>query len=286
MSTNILRAILNISLFGNNNLKNYASTYLNRINATGEQLEFYIKDSLASSFILPIEKKQEIYSKTFSWLGNQNHPPDLIIKGSDAFEIKKIENFGSSLALNSSPPKNKLRSNDKRITADCKSCDGGNWKEKDLFYVVGNAKGGIIKYLFFIQGTCYAADHSIYEKVHEPIKKEIDSVLDSLNLEKGKTVELGKVRRVDPLGITELRIRGMWSIENPINIFSDLYKIDNSEKLHLFALMKKEKYLSFPKEDIKEIELSKNILIRDVKIKDPDNPTKLIEAKFISYKQK
>ena len=286
MGTNILRAILNISSFGNNNLKSYASTYLNRINAAGEQLEFYIKDSLASSFKLSADKKQEAYSKTFSWLGNQNHPPDLIIKGSDAFEIKKIESFGSSLALNSSPPKNKLRSSDERITADCKNCDGGNWKEKDLFYVVGNAKGGTIKYLFFIQGTCYAADHSVYEKVHEPIKKEIDSVLDSLNLEKGETVELGKVRRVDPLGITELRIRGMWSIENPINVFSNLHKIDNAEKFHLFALMKKEKYLSFPKEDIKEIESANNISVKDVKIKDPNNPAKLIEAKFVSYKQK
>src|SRR3989344_4112143 len=126
MGKNILRAILNISSFENYNLKNYASNYLNRVNAVGDQLEFYIKDSLASSFKVSSEKKHEVYSKTFSWLGNQNHPPDLIIKGSDAFEIKKIENFGSSLALNSSPPKNKLRSNDGRITADCRDCDDGN----------------------------------------------------------------------------------------------------------------------------------------------------------------
>ena len=70
-----------------------------------------------------------------------------------------------------------------------------------------------------MQGTCYAANHEVYEKVHEPIKKEVDSVLDSLGLEKAETVELGKVKRVDPLGITELRIRGMWSIENPLKVF-------------------------------------------------------------------
>jgi hypothetical protein len=282
MGNNILRAILNIATYKNNDLKSYASTYLNRINAVGEQLEFYIKDAIASSFKLPQGKKEEEYSRVFSWLGNQNHPPDIILKDSDAFEIKKIESLKSALALNSSPPKNKLLAKDIRITADCKKCDGGNWKEKELFYVIGNAKGGVVNYLFFVHGTCYAAEHNIYEKVHEPIKKEVDSVLDSLGLEKGETVELGKVKRVDPLGITELRIRGMWSIENPINVFKDLCKLENN-KFHLFAILKREKYLSYPKEDIREIEANKEISIKDIKIKDPNNPAKLIEAKLIAF---
>ncbi len=281
MANNILRAILNIASYRNNNLKSYASTYLNRINAVGEQLEFYIKDAIASSFKLPQNKKEEEYAKVFSWLGNQNHPPDIIIKNSDAFEIKKIESLKSALALNSSPPKNKLLADDIRITADCKKCDGGNWKEKELFYVIGNAKGGIVNYLFFVHGTCYAAEHKVYEEVHAPIKKEVDSVLDSLGLEKGETVELGKVKRVDPLGITELRIRGMWSIENPINIFKDLCKLKDN-KFNLFAILRKEKYLSYPKDDIKEIESNKDISVKDVKIKDPNNPAKLVEAKLIT----
>lgn len=282
MGNNILRAILNIASYKNNDLKSYASTYLNRINATGEQLEFYIKDAIASSFRIPQTKKEEAYSKVFSWLGNQNHPPDIIIKNSDAFEIKKIESLKSALALNSSPPKNKLLSEDIRITADCKKCDGGNWREKELFYVIGNAKGGVINYLFFVQGTCYAADHEVYEKIYAPIKKEIDSTLDSLGLEKGETVELGKVKRVDPLGITELRIRGMWSIENPLNVFEDLCKLEEN-KFHLFALLKKDKYSSYPKEDINEIQSNKEISLKDVSIKDPNNPAKLVEAKLITF---
>ncbi|MBS3141414.1 NgoPII family restriction endonuclease [Candidatus Woesearchaeota archaeon] len=260
MSNNILRAILNIASYRNNDLKSYASKSLNRINAVGEQLEFYIKDAIASSFKSLQEKKEEEYSKVFSWLGNQNHPPDIIIKNGDAFEIKKIESLKSALALNSSSPKNKLLATDIRITADCKKCDGGNWNEKELFYVIGNT----------------------YEKVHEPIKEEVDSVLDSLGLEKGETVELGKVKRVDPLGITELRIRGMWSIENPINVFKDLCKLEEN-KFHLFAILRKERYFSYPKEDINEIELNKDISIKDVKIKDPNNPVKLVEAKLITF---
>lgn len=282
MANNILRAILNISSYRNNDLQSYASKSLNRINAAGEQLEFYIKDAIASSFMLQQDKKEEEYSKIFSWLGNQNHPPDIIIKNSDAFEIKKIESLKSALALNSSPPKNKLHADDIRITADCKKCDGGNWKEKELFYVIGNTKSGKINYLFFVQGTCYAAEYKVYEKVHESIKKEVDFVLDSFRLEKGETVELGKVKRVDPLGITELRIRGMWSIENPINVFKNLCKLEEN-KFHLFAILRKEKYFSYPRDDIKEIESHKDISVKDVKIKDPNNPAKLLEAKLITF---
>ncbi len=77
MSHNVLTAIANIVAFGNNDLKSYASTYLIKINAVGEQLEFYIKDALAASFKLPQVKKQAAYSQVFSYLGNQNNPSSL-----------------------------------------------------------------------------------------------------------------------------------------------------------------------------------------------------------------
>lgn len=282
VASNILKAILNIASYSNNDLKSYASKSLNRVNAVGEQLEFYVKDAIASSFSLSHAKKEEEYEKVFSWLGNQNHPPDIIIKNSDAFEIKKIESLKSALALNSSPPKNKLLADDIRLTATCKKCDGGNWKEKELFYVIGNAKKGILRYLFFVHGVCYAAEHKVYEKVHAPIKKEIDTVLDTIGLEKGETVELGKVKRVDPLGITELRIRGMWTIDNPLNVFNNICELEEN-KFHLFAILTKEKYYSCPKEDVKEIESNKNISVKDVKIKDPNNPANTMEAKLITF---
>src|SRR3989344_2127751 len=233
MGTNILRAILNISSFGNYNLKNYASNYLNRVNAVGDQLEFYIKDSLASSFKISSEKKHEVYSKTFSWLGNQNHPPDLIIRGSDAFEIKKIEGLKSTLALNSSPPKNKLRSDDIRITEDCRKCDGGSWKEKDLFYVVGNAKGGVIKYLFFVQGTCYAAEHLVYEKEKAKFKKIYNKESFSFNPRYGR-------------------------IKNLLAYFKEFLKY-NPNKFNVFTVIENKKYLSFPGIDRKHLENSNDI---------------------------
>ena len=79
MPNNILRGILNIASFKNNDLKGYASTYLNRINAVGEQLEFYIKDAIASSFKLPHEKSKKHILKFL--LGLATKPPsDIIIK--------------------------------------------------------------------------------------------------------------------------------------------------------------------------------------------------------------
>ncbi|GIW63520.1 MAG: hypothetical protein KatS3mg091_322 [Patescibacteria group bacterium] len=285
ITNNILTAIANIISFGSFDLKNYASTYLIRINAVGEQLEFYIKDAIANSLNLPHTKKEYSYSKVFSYLGNQNNPPDMIIKNGDAFEIKKIESPTSSLALNSSPPKDRLLSSDKRITNACRNCEANKWEAKDLFYVIGHVRGGKIKYLFFIQGTCYAADHSVYDKVHEPIKKEVDSVIDSLGLEKGETVEIGKVKRVDPLGITELRIRGMWQIQNPLIVYKDFCKIEDKEKFHLFALMRKDKYDLFPEKDRKQLEniSNFNFAINDIKIKSPNNPAKLLDAKLIKF---
>jgi len=284
MTNNIISAILNIVSFKNNNLKSYASRYLNRINAVGEQLEFYTQDAIANSFKLAQTKKKVVHSKVFSYLGNQNNPPDMIINQSDAFEIKKIETPFASIALNSSPPKDILRSSDLRITNACRNCESPIWKEKDIFYVVGYVKKGFIKYLLFIQGTCYAANHSVYDGIHTPIKKEIDSVLDSLNLEKSKTVELGKVKKVDPLGITDLRIRGMWHIKNPLKAFDDLFDY-NEEKFSIFVLMKNDKYISYPKKDIKKLESNKEISVQDVKISDPNNPAKLINAKLIKHEQ-
>jgi hypothetical protein len=287
METNLLIAIKNLVEKPVTKIVSHYKSKI-RVNSIGDALEFYVKDLLCDSLdVNNLPKKIKIYEKYFSYFGNQNNPPDFIIKNGDAFEVKKIEGFDSSLALNSSYPKNILSSNDIRITGNCKNCDGGNWQEKELFYVVGSAKDGIVKYLFFVHGRCYAANHEIYDKIHVPIKKEIDSVLDSLGLEKGETVELGKVRKVDPLGITELRIRGMWQIENPINVFDYVAPIHKKDKFTVVAIMLKEKYLSFSEKDRKNIEKldKKGLEIKDAKIKSPNNPAELLDVKILSFKQ-
>ena len=75
----------------------------------------------------------------------------------------------------------------------------------------------------------------------------------------------------------------MWSIENPLSVFEELCPIKDENKFSLFALIRKDKYLSFSKEDIKELESNKKIFVKEVKICDPNNPAKLVEAKLITF---
>lgn len=112
----------------------------NRANNMGDALEEYIKDLFADTIHFDNEQQRlQKISETFSYLGNQNNPPDSILKLGDTIEVKKIEGKNASLALNSSYPKHKLFSNSKLITEACRNCE--NWSEKDIIYTVGIVNG-------------------------------------------------------------------------------------------------------------------------------------------------
>lgn len=273
MSTNILNAIINLKNRNSYKLISY-SNYKNRINGMGVAFENFIKDAFCNSFEDKQVLKNQKYALNFSYLGNQNNPPDIIIKAGDAIEIKKIEGRNlSDLALNSSYPKSKLFSDSSMITSECKNCE--DWVSKDLIYVVGNIEKETISEIVMIYGDCYAADKKIYERVKSAVIENIKS-----KLEYSETKELGRINRVDPLGITNLRIRGMWTIQHPLKVYKNVFKVTSTE-FQLFVLMKKEKYFSFSKKDVECIESEKNITVEDIKLPDPNNPAKLIECKII-----
>ena len=282
MVTNILKAIITIKKKSDFDLskinvfsKDRASA-VNRANNMGEALEFFTKDAFCDTFQeKDAQKKKDIYSENFSYLGNQNNPPDIILKNSDAIEVKKIDGVkASDLALNSSYPKSKLNSNSPMITSSCKTCE--DWVEKDIVYVVGHIDNHNLRVLSLIYGDCYAASKEIYER----IKSKLSEGIKEMDLEFSETKELGRVNRVDPLGITNLRIRGMWTIQNPLKVYKELFGL-NGNGFQLFVLMRESKYDSFPKEDKTIIEKEVGINIKDVKIQDPDNPAKQILAKLI-----
>jgi len=282
METNLLIAITNLV---KNPIINLVSHYrvANRANSMGDALEFYIKDLLCNSLgENDLKKKNEIYSKYFSYIGNQNNPPDIIIRQGDAIEVKKIENLRSGIALNSSYPKDKLYANSPMITTACKNCE--DWREKDLIYTVGVAKDNNLKALWLVYGNCYSAGKEVYEKVKNTISKGVNELPD---VEFSETKELGRVNGVDPLGITYLRIRGMWGIENPIKVFDYIAPSGKISDFFVNAILLKEKYLSFPEKDRRNIEalIDDNFLIKDIKIKSPNNPAKLLEAKLLSFRK-
>lgn len=252
----------------------------NRANSMGDALEHFIKDSFFNSYQCDEETAMKYHEKTFSYLGNTNNPPDIILKNSDAIEVKKIESFTSDLPLNSSYPKAKLYRNSSMLTSDCKKCDGGTWEEKDLIYAVGVVKQQSLKQLCFVYGEDYAASSEIYERIRQQIKL---GVLEIPNIEFADTKELGRVNRVDPLGITYLRMRGMWHIKNPFQVFSYVYTPCSTASFNLLAIVNEKKYLTFPEQDRIQLENIPGISIQQKSIKDPNNPAITKNVKIITF---
>ncbi|MDR2568755.1 MAG: NgoPII family restriction endonuclease [Oscillospiraceae bacterium] len=279
MSVNVLNAIKNIISYPVSELGAFYEGR-NRANSMGSALENYIADVFANTLNETNEEKRlELQAQTFSYIGNQNNPPDMIIRNGDAIEVKKIESKNSALALNSSYPKAKLFSDSTMITAACRTCE--DWNEKDILYSIGVAKGSRLMKLFFVYGVDYAASAEVYERIKSVISKGINTIPD---VEFAETNELGRINRVDPLGITYLRVRGMWGIENPAKVFSYIYTPVEAD-FELVAIINLDKYNSLPSPDRKALENSSepDLKLEDVKIKIPDNPSQLKQAKLITF---
>lgn len=281
MEHNILDAITNLIENTHLDLKEYA-TSTNRMNLMGAALEEYVKDLFAGTVNIDDEEQRLIkHSETFSYLGNQNNPPDVMIRNGDAIEVKKIEGLRVSLALNSSYPKHKLYSDSPMISEDCRTSE--DWDVKDIIYAIGTVpKDNKIRQLTFIYGEDYAANEDIYTRIKDSIKDGVNIIPD---IEFAETSELGRVNRVDPLGITYLRIRGMWGIENPLRVFDYVYTRDVDKNFNFMAIINNKKYNSFHNKDSFEqmINMQNNASITDIRIKNPNNPAQLKAAKLIKY---
>lgn len=275
--TNILEAIYNIVNHKNFAIREFYSGR-NRANSMGEALENYIKDAFADTFDSDDEQSRlKTYNQEFSWLGSQNNPPDIMIKGGDAIEVKKTQSANSSLALNSSYPKTDLRHTSPMITSECRDCE--EWTVKDLIYCVGHTSDTNIKSLWMVYGSSYAAKHDTYQRIKTTISDGIKTIPDVAFAD---TKELGRVNQVDPLGITNLRIRGMWQIENPRKVFNYLHE-PTEKDFELVCIIPLEKYNSFPNESKSKLEgiTEKGFSIEDKQIKNPNNPAKLMDCKLI-----
>ena len=277
---NIIDAIINLVNDTKFELRQYSNS-ANRANDMGRALEEYIKDLFAGTVNENnMTIRNEIFSNVFSYLGNQNNPPDLMLLGGDAIEVKKIESDHSAIALNSSYPKAKLYSDSPMLNRTCKTCE--NWHIKDMIYAIGIVNKNHLRALSFVYGDDYCAEKDTYEKIKQIIKLGVNSIQ---GVEFADTKELGRVNRVDPLGITYLRVRGMWAIENPFNVFNYVYQRDFSRKFNFMCVIGSEKYYSFTNHTLlKDLSVgNKGLEIIDVKIKNPNNPAQLKKAKLIKF---
>ena len=136
--------------------------------------------------------------------------------------------------------------------------------------------------LCMVYGIDYAADNSTYEKIKEIIVSGVNNIPD---VEFAPTNEIAKVKKVDPLGITDLRVRGMWSIENPFKVFNYIYRRDFDKKFNFMCVIRETKYSSFENKSLIEncVGSIQGFNIVDVKIKNPNNPALLENAKLITF---
>lgn len=278
---NIINAVINLVNNPISHLTNYYQGR-NRANNAGDALEEYVKDMFADTFELPEDERLEKISNTFSYLGNNSNPPDAMLRGGDAIEVKKIESFGSALALNSSYPKHTVKSSSSMISRACK--DAEEWDEKDIIYIVGIADKNTnkLRQLCMVYGLDYCASEECYSRIKSTIKNGVESIP---NVEFAESRELGHINKVDPLGITYMRVRGMWGIENPLKVFNYIYTRDDNFDFSLMCIINDDKWSSFNNiEDL--IALAEDVdelTIENVRIKNPDNPANLIDAKLIKY---
>ncbi len=297
MAANVLNAIAALARYRDNNLGTYAKNYAIRINAVGEKFEYYAKDLLTGSFYSGEDERVLAYSREFSYLGNQNNAIDAIAKGGDAFEIKKVEARPNGLtsgkiALNNSPPKDVLHRDDPRLRSDVKEIDGGNWGQKDMFYAVGSTLGQKVKHIYFVQGTCYAARREVYAGMFNSVRGMVQGSVGASGVEFEGTKELGRIRRVDPLGITDFRLRGMWEIKHPAEVFHRIAPISEESEFTCYAIMEAQK---FNEELGKRGATAESFFGGEalgmashglVKINDPNNPANLKDAVLIKVEWK
>lgn len=275
---NIINAIINLV---NNPVVKVATEYKNknRANSAGDALEEYVKDLFAGTFDTVKEKRIQKWNQVFSYLGGSNSPPDAMLKKGDAIEVKKIES-DSQIALNSSYPKHKLYCDDSKITKKCKEAE--DWKEKDIIYVIGIVKNGVLENLCMVYGLDYCASKDCYEGLLNRIKDETNVVPD---VDFCSTKEIAHINNVDPLKITYMRVREMWGIENPWKVFDYVYTRDANAEFNFMCIINEDKWKTF--KNTKEIEnlshSDKELKIIDVKIQDPDNPANLNNAKLITF---
>lgn len=289
MSNSILDAICVYADLESAQLDDHYSSKIS-INKVGDQLEFFIKDLVADSFHKATkDEKQKEHDKHFCWTGKQNSPPDMMVRGGDAIEVKKSESIGSTRDLNSSPPRQTLSYDDERLDDDCKKAEEGAW-EKDVIYALGSrVNGGSIGFMWMVYGDCWCAKTESYEFVRERVS---DILFDELEDDPEIGIKDNEIARVFPTGSyvpAEMRVRGMWNLNHPgegnnLHNFSKYVagyenKKDNTEPL--FVVMRESKFNTFSESSRVKIEEHNGIEMQSFQTIDPDDPDGTITCVLI-----
>ena len=189
----------------------------------GKSFEDYCKDLLAG--VTDSANREQILDEQFAYQGSPNNPPDAMFRGGnrgDAFEFKKSGSPRRENQLNSSYPTSRLVVSNPRLTAVAKNCE--SWQSRDFFYFFGDRPDFALtgNWIWIVQGNLLAEDVMTLSTLEEKIRSAISGVIKEAGYEPGETKELGRINSVDSIGSASLRIRPMWLLKGPENIFGHL----------------------------------------------------------------
>ena len=230
------------------------------------------------------------HMKVFSHFGNLANPPDLILRGGDAIEIKNIyipKRYSRGrlerdpLILNTLYPRQKLYADDPMITDACRKAE--KWTVKDIIYAVGASRGKQLTHLCMVYGSDYCASARHYEKLLAEMRARLKDIP---NLNKTWSERyLGRIGKVDPTGATYLELRNMWYLENPWSYFRDIYRPNPSAGFNFMCIINDEKFsrLKNGNKLFAWAEICPQLKLELVSIKNPDEPAQKRDALLIRY---
>ena len=256
MANNIIHAIINLLRHPVTDLQaNYVSR--NRANSMGDALERYVQDLFINGFNLDEMARMQAISAHFSYMGNASNPPDAMLKGGDALEVKKIESRNADLAFNSSYPKAKLHISHPMITAGCRGAE--DWVEKDMLYAVGTVEQNKLKALAFVYGEDYFAVEDVYKSLFTNV------------------TNCNEVVKFD--------MPTKCYAKNPFEVFEYISPFNNAHAFKFMVIINEKKWQNFSNtnELQKIIACKPNLSLRDVQIKNPNIKNAYKNAKLITF---
>lgn len=287
-NTNTLFAYKNILDHNSTKLPPIISKKGNSSNNQGDSFEIFIKDMYCNTAMQypHLEDKEQDYKNYLSWLGDSKHFPDMIVRGGEGVEIKKLSSFGN-LSLNSSFPKDYIYPNTQNLAAEISTA---SWTKKNIVYATCNVPNknntqDKCTTVWLAFGNTFVADKQVYLKMINGIRSGAKSANKQASFVKSQ--ELARIKNVDLKKHTNLRVRGMWELTNPEKIFGEYLNKTNfsipagATRVNMIIL--DSDFQNMVQPDFENLIKQNRLVITPIDIPDPNKQGTLTAKLFEGY---